>query len=141
MPEERRAFQKPNKDLIREAVMAKQRAKKTIKTVEGRTEIAFDDQISVQWGESLVRFFDENDVGMDVLWRERDVDIEDSDYRFLMSGYEVYGLLSGYQESGLPRRTDQLISLSQFLSSKEALAGLAHLYEGGNFRYALPHED
>ncbi len=119
--------------------MAKKRSTKTkAKIVDRSTEI-IDEPVSAHWGEVLVRFFDENDVGMDAVWQGKDLD--DFDYYYFMSGYEVYSLLPGLSETKASPGVEKPASLSQLLRSKEGLVSFAHLYSGsGSFRYALPYE-
>lgn len=118
--------------------MAKKRVVKKGTADRVRIVETADEQVSGPWGEGLVRFFDENEVGMDAVWQGRELD--DFDYYYFMSGYEVYSLLPGLGEAASFKAGKQG-SLLQFLRSEEGLASFAHLFGGtGSFRYALPNE-
>ncbi|HRR39985.1 MAG TPA: hypothetical protein P5244_02010 [Syntrophales bacterium] len=117
--------------------MAEEKSTKTKGAFIGRSPEAAGEQAARRWREDLTRFFDENDVGLDALWLGKDLD--DFDYCYLMSGYEVYSLFPGLPEAGVSVMMDA--SLTRFLRSEEGLVSFAHLYGGsGSFRYALPHE-
>jgi hypothetical protein len=119
--------------------MAKKRVAK--KEVSDRVRVVDmgEEQAPSPWGESLVRFFDENDVGMDAVWQGRELD--DFDYYYFMSSYEVCSLLPGLAEATASFKAGKTGGLLQFLHSGEGLASFAHLYGGsGSFRYALPNE-
>jgi len=117
----------------KEERMAKRKLKKVAVRERG-FEPAFE-QAPNQWSEQLVRFFDENDVGMDAVWYGRELDLDDMDYYYFMSGYEVYSLFPDMARDVLSGRTRKMRGLEQFLKSKEALASFGHLYaNSGSFR-------
>lgn len=118
--------------------MAKRRVKKA-GAVDQRMEMPAE-QIPGQWGEGLIRFFDEYEVGMDALWHGREIDQDDIDYYSFMSGYEIYSLFPGLS-AGVSVSGGTQKGLAEFLKSKRGLSSFAHLYAGsGSFRYALPYE-
>ncbi len=118
--------------------MAKKRVKKTV-IADQMMEMPVE-QIPGQWGQRLVSFFDEYDVGMDAVWHGREIDQDDIDYYSFMSGYEVYSLFPGLV-AGVSGSGETLKGVADFLKSKRGLSSFAHLYTGsGSFRYALPHE-
>ncbi len=117
--------------------MSEEKSAKTERAFIGLSPEVAGDEAPRRWREDLTTFFDENDVGLDALRRGKDLD--DFDYCYLMSGYEVYSLFPGLQEAGVSVMMDA--SLTRFLRSEEGLVSFAHLYGGsGSFRYALPQE-
>jgi len=118
--------------------MAKKTSKKAMVIKHGAEMPA--EQVPDQWGEKLVTFFDEFEVGMDGVWHGKEMDLDDIDSYYFMSGYEVLSLFPGLSIAG-PGRADTLKGLEQIIKTRRAIANFAHLYAAqGSFRYALPHE-
>lgn len=118
--------------------MAKRTSKKA-KVMMHSAEMPVE-QIPDQWGEKLVRFFDEFEVGMDSVWYGKEMDLDDIDSYYFMSGYEMISLFPELAVIG-SGRTDTSRGLEQLIKTKRNIANFAHLpMAGGSFRYALPHE-
>jgi hypothetical protein len=74
--------------------MAKKTLKKA-KVVKQSAEMPIE-QAPDQWGEKLVRFFDEFEVGMDAVWYGKEIDLDEVDSYYFMSGYEVLSLFPSF---------------------------------------------
>lgn len=118
--------------------MAKRTSKKE-KVMKQSAEMPVE-QVPVQWGEKLVTFFDEFEVGMDGVWYGKEMDLDDVDSYYFMSGYEIISLFPELSVMG-SGRTDMSRGLEQIIKTKRSIASFAHLYAAsGSFRYALPYE-
>jgi hypothetical protein len=118
--------------------MAKKTLKKA-KVVKQSAEMPIE-QAPDQWGEKLVRFFDEFEVGMDAVWYGKEIDLDEVDSYYFMSGYEVLSLFPELSVMGTGR-TDMSGGLEQIIRTKKGIASFAHLHAAsGSFRYALPYE-
>jgi hypothetical protein len=118
--------------------MAKRTSKKA-KVMKLSTEMPVE-QVPDQWGEKLVTFFDEFEVGMDGVWYGKEIDLDDVDSYYFMSGYEILSLFPELSVMG-SSKTETLRGLEQLIKTRRNIASFAHLHAAsGSFRYALPYE-
>jgi hypothetical protein len=118
--------------------MAK-RTTKTVKVMKYSAEMPVE-QVPDQWGEKLVTFFDEFEVGMDGVWYGKEIDLDDFDSYYFMSGYEIFSLFPELSIMG-SGKTETLRGLEQLIRTRRNIASFAHLHAAsGSFRYALPAE-
>lgn len=118
--------------------MAKRTSKKT-RVMKQSAEMPVE-RVPDQWGEKLVTFFDEYEVGMDGIWYGKEMDPDDIDAYYFMSGYEMMNLFPGLTVAG-SARPETSRGLEQIIRTGRNIASFAHLYAAsGSFRYALPHE-
>lgn len=118
--------------------MAKKPSKKA-KVMKPSVEAPVE-QVQDPWGEKLVTFFDEFEVGMDGVWHGKEMDFDDIDSYYFMSGYEILSLFPDIPAMR-PGRAETSRALEEIIKTRRSIANFAHLYAAsGSFRYALPHE-
>jgi hypothetical protein len=119
--------------------MAKRTSKKAMVIMKSDTDMPVE-QAPDLWGEKLVTFFDEFEVGMDGVWYGKEMDLDDIDSYYFMSGYEMLSLFPGLSVAG-SGRADTSRGLEQIIKTRRTIANFAHLYAAhGSFRYAMPQE-
>lgn len=118
--------------------MAKKTSKKA-KVMKPSVEMPVE-QVQDPWGEKLVTFFDEFEVGMDGVWYGKEMDLDDIDSYYFMSGYEIISLFPDIPVIK-PGRAETSRALEEIIKTRRTIANFAHLHAAsGSFRYALPHE-